>query len=116
MDLHFLEDSLYIRCMTPTPDMSDILQDLAAGRIDAAEAARRIDALSVNNVEPHPEFVAQTEPDDDRPGEPTNEELANADSPAADAWATQTDRPQSTAYPSDPFPGAQAGGEDEPSD
>lgn len=32
--------------MSPTPDLSSILDDLAAGRIDAAEATRRIEAAS----------------------------------------------------------------------
>src|SRR3954452_19193664 len=103
--------------MTPTPDMSVILQDLAAGRIDAAEAARRIDALSVNNVEPQPA------PDADAPNptrsEPTNEDLAAAasgDPISGDAWATQTDRPQSTTFGTDPFPGAAADGAAEPHD
>jgi hypothetical protein len=96
--------------MTTTPDMSVILQDLAAGRIDAAEAARRIDALSVNNVDPQPapDVDAQNH---DR-AEPTNEDLAAVsadDSISSDAWATQTDRPQSTAFGTDPFPGAAAG-------
>lgn len=45
-----------------TPDLSPILEDLAAGRIDAAEAARRIDALK----NPAPEPVV---------AEPSNEEL-----------------------------------------
>ncbi|GAA3639921.1 hypothetical protein GCM10022236_48090 [Microlunatus ginsengisoli] len=91
--------------------MSVILQDLAAGRIDAAEAARRIDALSVNNAEPQPEPHSDTQP----ATEPTNEELAAAaaQAPAADAWATQTDRPQSTSFGRDPFPGS---GRDMPSD
>src|SRR6476661_1076211 len=103
--------------MTPTPDMSVILQDLAAGRIDAAEAARRIDALSVNNVEPQPA------PDADAPNptrsEPTNEDLgaaATGDPISGDAWATQTDRPQSTTFGTDPFPGAAADGPAEPHD
>ena len=43
-----------------TPDLGPILEDLAAGRIDASEAARRIDAIKA--AEPKPE-------------EPTNEEL-----------------------------------------
>lgn len=43
-----------------TPDLGPILEDLAAGRIDASEAARRIDALKA------PE---------QKPAEPTNEEL-----------------------------------------
>lgn len=45
------------------PDLEPILQDLAAGRIDAAEAARRIDAVK---------SAAPAEP---KPVEPTNEEL-----------------------------------------
>ena len=45
-----------------TPDLGPILEDLAAGRIDASEAARRIDALKADAPEP-------------RPAEPTNEEL-----------------------------------------
>jgi hypothetical protein len=97
--------------MTPTPDMSVILQDLAAGRIDAAEAARRIDALSVNNIEPQPE------PEEDHRSEPTDEELAASAAsaaPDADAWATQTDRPQSTTFPTDPFPGEPPGNAQEP--
>jgi hypothetical protein len=31
-----------------TPDMTSVLEELAAGRIDAAEAARRIDALKAS--------------------------------------------------------------------
>ena len=31
--------------MSPQPDLTGILEELASGRIDAAEAARRIDAL-----------------------------------------------------------------------
>lgn len=48
------------------PDLGPILEDLAAGRIDAAEAARRIDALKNHSDDPEP-----------RPSEPTNEELGN---------------------------------------
>jgi hypothetical protein len=47
------------------PDLAPILDDLAAGRIDAAEAARRIDALKAE---------AAAEP---RGAEPTNEELGD---------------------------------------
>lgn len=46
------------------PDLGPILEDLAAGRIDAAEAARRIDALKNQSEAPEP-----------TPAEPTNEEL-----------------------------------------
>ncbi len=45
------------------PDLGPILEDLAAGRIDASEAARRIDAMKAS---------APPEP---KPAEPTNEEL-----------------------------------------
>ncbi len=48
-----------------TPDLGPILEDLAAGRIDASEAARRIDELKAA-AEPVPEPT---------PVEPTNEEL-----------------------------------------
>ena len=44
-----------------TPDLGPILEDLAAGRIDASEAARRID-----------EAKSVPEP---TPTEPTNDEL-----------------------------------------
>jgi hypothetical protein len=63
--------------------MTPILEELAAGRIDAAEAARRIDALK----------AAQSSAEN-APPEPTNEELA-AD---ADAWAAVTDQPQQASY------------------
>lgn len=46
------------------PDLGPILEDLAAGRIDATEAARRIDALKAEAGEPEA-----------KPAEPTNEEL-----------------------------------------
>ncbi|GAB3699298.1 hypothetical protein [Mariniluteicoccus flavus] len=35
-----------------TPDMTTILEDLAAGRIDAAEASRRIEALKTTSAQP----------------------------------------------------------------
>ena len=113
--------------------MSVILQDLAAGRIDAAEAARRIDALSVNNAEPRPADQAPTDQAStdqaatdrasaERADAPSNDDLAAAAAagsgpggPDSDAWASQTDRPQSTAFGRDPFPGA-PGTPAEPSD
>ncbi|MGC3994229.1 MAG: hypothetical protein QM779_09005 [Propionicimonas sp.] len=45
-----------------TPELGPILEDLAAGRIDASEAARRIDAIKAATPDP-------------APAEPTNEEL-----------------------------------------
>jgi hypothetical protein len=68
-----------------TPEMTTILEELAAGRIDAAEASRRIDALKA--AEARPEASA----------EPTNEELA------ADAWASETDRPEQASYRTESF-------------
>jgi hypothetical protein len=86
MRLLFWKDPVYIRGMT-TPDMKAILEELAAGRIDAAEAARRIDALKAS------QSTSET------PREPTNEELAGSEADA-DPWAAATDRPQ-TGYGSD---------------
>ena len=56
-----------------TPDLGPILEDLAAGRIDAAEAARRIDALKPRDPEP----VAEPAPVEATPAEPSNEELGD---------------------------------------
>ncbi|HEX7209993.1 MAG TPA: hypothetical protein VF241_03660, partial [Propionibacteriaceae bacterium] len=65
-----------------TPDMTPILEDLAAGRIDAAEAARRIDALKGSQTT-----------SEDSPSEPTNEQLSGATADS-DPWAAVTDQPQ----------------------
>jgi hypothetical protein len=70
-----------------SPDIKPILDELAAGRIDAAEAARRIDALKAS------ESTSETT------SEPTNEQLSA--SPAdSDAWAAVTDEPQQSDYSS----------------
>jgi hypothetical protein len=43
-----------------TQDMKAILEELAAGRIDAAEAARRIDALKASQSTPgHPPLTVR---------------------------------------------------------
>jgi hypothetical protein len=98
--------------------MTSILEELAAGRIDAAEAARRIDALkaSAATETPAPEATA----------EPSNEELAdrssaNAESDAdagsdadADPWAAATDRPQHATYRTESFTVPPAEPEEEP--
>ncbi len=88
-----------------TPDMTAILEELAAGRIDAAEAARRIDALkaseSASEPAPEPDPEPAPEPDPEPTSEPTNEELAgHADS---DPWAAATDRPQHATYTTESF-------------
>jgi hypothetical protein len=63
------------------PDITPILEELAAGRIDAAEAARRIDALKASQST------------SEATSEPTNEQLA-ASAADSDAWAAVTDQPQ----------------------
>ena len=80
------------------PSMTAILTELAAGRIDAAEAARRIDALKKSEATPAAESVSSTG------SEPTNEQLA-ADAARADAepWAAATDRPQHATYATERF-------------
>ncbi|HZA74727.1 MAG TPA: hypothetical protein VE476_17685 [Propionibacteriaceae bacterium] len=95
-----------------TPDMTNILEELAAGRIDAAEAARRIDALKAAEptaaAEPADQFPPTSPPepataadaDEPAPAEPTNEELAAAGS---DPWAAETDRPQHATHTSESF-------------
>jgi hypothetical protein len=75
-----------------TPDMKSILEELAAGRIDAAEAARRIDALKAS------QSTSETSPP-----EPTNEQLAGSEADA-DAWAAATDRPQASSGSPTPEP------------
>lgn len=107
--------------------MPQILEDLAAGRIDAAEAARRIDALKAAEQETAPTAPTTTGPtgtdstgsdstgtdsaesdqapaaaEEPRPVEPSNEELA-AEASSADAWAAATDRPQHATHTSDSF-------------
>jgi hypothetical protein len=63
-----------------TPDLTPILEELAAGRIDAAEAARRIDALKAS------------QPTSETTSEPTNEQLAGS-ATETDPWAAVTDQP-----------------------
>ena len=83
-----------------TPDMTTILEQLAAGRIDAAEAARRIDALkAAESAAPEPKPTEEPE----ATAEPTNEELADADSAETDPWAAETDRPQHATHRTESF-------------
>ncbi|WP_375423351.1 hypothetical protein [uncultured Friedmanniella sp.] len=75
--------------------MAVILQELAAGRIDAAEAARRIDGLAAGPPVPEP---ASNEP---APNDPAPESVAE---PAADEpWALATDRPQHATHSTERF-------------
>ncbi len=89
-----------------TPDMSSILESLAAGRIDAAEAARRIDALK---TQPAAATVTDTEP---KGAEPTNEELAAT--ARDEGWNSEAGRPQHATYAKESFRAPEAAGEPEP--
>lgn len=95
--------------MTTDPRMTAILEDLAAGRMDAAEAARRIDALKAEQTQPQPTAS-------DAPREPSNEELAArtaagadrgsddaTDDATTDPWAVSTDRPQRATHTTESF-------------
>ncbi len=82
--------------MTSDLRMTAILEDLAAGRIDAAEAARRIDTLKAADGSA-PSAVPEA------PREPTNDELAGADDTVVDPWAVSTDRPQRATHTTDSF-------------
>ena len=77
--------------MSANPDMTVILEELAAGRIDAVEAARRIDALKVAEDQPEP-----------RVAEPSNDELGQTSDPR-DPWAAETDRPQHATVTTESF-------------
>lgn len=76
--------------MSATPDLSGILADLAAGRIDAAEASRRIDAAN-RQADDHDEKEAPAPGPEDGPagrnGEESkqNEERADGRSARGDA-------------------------------
>lgn len=77
--------------MTDHLDMTAILEELAAGRIDAAEAARRIDALKAAEARPEPSAT-----------EPTNDELQRESEPQ-EPWAAETDRPQHATVRTESF-------------
>ena len=78
--------------MTSDPLMSAILDDLAAGRIDASEAARRIDALKAAPAEDRSEPAPATT-------EPAATTTVDArDDAVTDPWAAATDRPQHATF------------------
>jgi len=97
--------------------MTSILEELSAGHIDAAEAARRINALKTARAAdladvvvdpPAPPIIAA---EASKNAEPTNEELAGqrvfgsdlTAEPADDAWAAATDRPQRATFTTESF-------------
>ena len=69
--------------------MKSILEDLAAGRIDPTEAARRIDRISAAGSGP-----TAAPGDSVHAGESADADDSGAES--VDAWAVSTDRPQTT--------------------
>jgi hypothetical protein len=97
--------------MSPSDDMTTILEELAAGRIDAGEAARRIDELSARDAA----AAAAGPPNAARTAE-THEPAASEAAAEADvdqkvaaatgagseadpeAWSTSTDRPQQATH------------------
>jgi hypothetical protein len=86
--------------------MTSILEELAAGRIDAAEAARRIDALKAagpasSETAPADRAGSDSAAAEGRP-EPTNADLA-AQPVEQDPWAAETDRPQYTKHTVESF-------------
>jgi hypothetical protein len=94
--------------------MTTILEQLAAGRIDAAEAAHRIDALkaaqsapdSADPVAAEPKSAAEGTGAPDAPettAEPSNDELAADGSAEQDPWAAETDRPQDATHRTESF-------------
>jgi hypothetical protein len=74
--------------MTAT-SMAAILEELAAGRIDAAEAARRIDGLKAAEAAP---------PGPETPADPPPAERVDAE-----PWAAATDRPQHATFARERF-------------
>ena len=101
--------------MSPSQDMTTILEDLAAGRIDSAEAARRIDALPAadrvaGDQDDAAESASQPDADTDSVSdEAQQDEAADGDTESGaagadpDAWAASTDRPQQATHPRDSF-------------
>ena len=81
--------------------MTSILEELAAGRIDAAEAARRIDQLKATPAAPAEPSAAAA-----AAAEATSAGPAGAAAPTPtgeDGWAAATDRPQHATYATERF-------------
>lgn len=81
--------------MTST-SMTAILEQLAAGRIDAAEASRQIDALKAA------EAAAPTPVPEESVAEPSQDKR-RASSTSEEPWAAATDRPQHATYSRERF-------------
>ena len=85
--------------------MTAILEDLSSGRIDAAEAARRIDAMKAAEAGPVAPPATADAPLAEGPVEPGPESVVAAADQAdeADAWASTTDRPQRATFTKESF-------------
>ncbi len=91
--------------MSPQPDLTGILEELASGRIDAAEAALRIDALKAAETAAESDSPPHSATEQG-PSEPSNEDLAreaNGQGATEDAWSATTDRPQHTSFTRESF-------------
>lgn len=103
--------------MTPTPDITTILEELAAGHIDAAEAARRIDALRAAEAAHQAAGTAADEKAAENVvAEPAPAAAETSVDPAdfsPDAWAAATDRPQQATYTTESFRGSEPAKEPE---
>ncbi len=88
--------------MTNDPLMTSILNELAAGRIDASEAARRIDALKAapaeDRSEPAVPPAASAPSSSSAPSSASASSDAGPDDAVTDPWAAATDRPQHATF------------------
>lgn len=92
-----------------TPDITPILEQLAAGRIDAAEAARRIDQLK-HAAAPEPPLAAEPPPADAPPSAPASP--GTEEHEGWEPYARESFRPPYVSEPTEP-PGARPDEPDE---
>lgn len=83
--------------MSSTPDLSGILSDLAAGRIDAAEASRRIEAATRRAAQDGPSEGPGAEdgsdaPQQERPGHSTASDAGRGPDDGSEATSQQGNR------------------------
>jgi len=95
----------------PAYDLTTILEDLAAGRIDAGEAARRIDAVSARHAS-SPNAGDSAPAPGTGAAEGTDRSAANGGKADPDAWAVSTDRPQRAGHPRERVAGTTEHGTD----
>lgn len=90
-----------------SPDLTSILEDLAAGRIDAAEASRRIDAQKARHAASQTSSGAQassvSEPTPGEPGSEALSDLPDGSVPGADEPGGSKAEPRWQAYARETF-------------